>query len=544
MNEIRINRVLISVTDKTGIVDFARELKNLGCELISTGGTRNLLLNNEIDSTDIADFTGNPEAFGGRMKTISFQVESALLYDRIKDKAEADKYRILPIDMVVCNLYDFAKFKDDKPDLSLLIENIDIGGPTMIRAGAKNYRFVAVVTDPSDYQWIIQELEQLQGSISEESRFRLMRKAFNLTADYDALIAQTMDELAGIKGLRFKFEKGEKLRYGENSHQKGFLYREKGAINSLYDLKILHGKKISYNNLSDIQSALEVVAEFDVPTCAIVKHNNTCGLSCGSKQNNVFRYAWAGDPVSAFGSIIAFNTEIELDTAKFLRLNDDDKKKRKFVEVIIAPGFREDAFSYLCYHKNLRIIEADPKIALKTKSMKYLAGSLLWQEVDHQLYNDFEIVTEKKIDLNSEKLLLEFGLKAVRNLKSNAIALVRKTEDNYFQLIGMGAGQPNRLVATQLAIQKAKENLIREYQTTEIIYRTNSLESYLEKEFKRTVLISDAFFPFADNVELAYNAGIYIIIQPGGSIRDKKVIKKCDQLGVTMLFTGLRHFKH
>jgi phosphoribosylaminoimidazolecarboxamide formyltransferase / IMP cyclohydrolase len=534
---VRIKRALLSVSDKTGITELANVLQELGCEIISTGGTKKNLEAAGISVTDITSVTKNPEAFDGRMKTISFNIESALLFDREKDKEEATELSIEPIDMVVCNLYPFSKVKEAGAELPELIENIDIGGPTMIRAGAKNYKYVAVVTDINDYGKIIKELKENGGALSLNTRFKLMRKTFNHTADYDALIATTMDDEAGIRSLRFHYTDGKQLRYGENSHQEGYFYRCAFSPDSLADMKVLHGKEISYNNLSDIQSAIESVKALQDHGCSIIKHNNPCGLAQGKDQRHVFERAWSGDPISAFGSIIAFNQKVNKETVEFLQMDDPDKKQRKFVEVVIAPEFTEDARHYLFQHKNLRVIEFDPQKCSSLFDMKKLTGSLLLQDADSKLYDKLESVTELEFDTIAELDLIEFGIKAMKLVRSNSIVIVRKTENSECQLLGMGAGQPNRLISTRLAIDKAIENLTREYEG-------DDLQKHISDEFSRVILVSDAFFPFADNVELAGDAGIARIIQPGGSMRDKSVIRKCNELGIAMLFTGVRHFKH
>ena len=537
MEDIRIKRALLSVSDKTGIVELAKVLQGFSCEIISTGGTKKVLEEAGIKATDIQQVTGNPEAFGGRMKTISFNIESALLFDREKDKQEAEELNMKAIDMVVCNLYPFEKVKDSGADFSTLIENIDIGGPTMVRAAAKNFKYVATITDVHDYKAIIKELQENDGRLSYKTRFMLMRKAFNHTADYDALISTTMDEQAGVRSLRLAFKNGKKLRYGENSHQEGFFYKEAGADNSLYDMKVLHGKELSYNNIGDIQSAVDSVKNLKRFGCAVIKHNNPCGLAEGDNQRKVFEDAWNGDPISAFGSIIALNQPVDLKTVEFLNLNNENKMLRKFVEVIIAPKYSKEALEYLRFHKNLRVIEFDPQNSKQKFEVKYISGSLLLQDCDNKLYEKIENVTEKQIDIDLKKDLIEFGIKAMRQVKSNSIIIVRELSDKTYQLLGMGAGQPNRLVSTKLAIEKAKENLSNEY-------KGDDLECYYRQEFSKAILVSDAFFPFSDNVELAVEVGIKSIIQPGGSIRDKKVINRCNELGIAMVFTGIRHFKH
>lgn len=534
---IKIKRALISVSDKKGIVKLAKKLQKYGCEIISTGGTQAVLKKAKIPVSDITKITGNPEAFGGRMKTISFQIESALLYDREKDKNEANKLNILPIDLVVCNLYPFEKVKQENASLEKLIENIDIGGPTMVRAAAKNYKFVGIIIDPSDYKNIENELSENKGALSLETRFKLMRKAFNHTADYDSLIATTMDEIANKKSLRLAFYDGNELRYGENSHQKGYFYKKNKSEISLKDIKVLHGKKLSYNNIFDMQAALESVRNLKGTGCAIIKHANPCGLSEGKDQRIVFENAWAGDPVSSFGSVIAFNKNVEKKTVEFLNLDSKKKFKRKFIEIIVAPSFTTSAKKYLFQHKNLRIVEFDPQKLDQKNDMKFLFNSLLFQETDRELFKKKQIVTKIKPRINKE--LFRFGLIAMRQLRSNAIVAVRKLDNGDKQLLGMGCGQPNRVNSTLLTIDRCKENLKTEYKG-----QAEQFDNYVKKQMKKVVLFSDAFFPFPDNVELSYKAGIKTIVQPGGSIRDKKVIKKCDELGIGMIFTGMRHFKH
>jgi len=534
---VKIKRALLSVSDKTGIEKLAQALQSFGCEIISTGGTKRALEAAGISVIDISSVTGNPEAFGGRMKTISFQIESALLFDRVKDQAEAEKLNIVPIDMVVCNLYPFRKVRDGGADMETLIENIDIGGPTMIRAAAKNYRYVAVVTDVADYTEIIDVLKVNNGALSLEMRERLMRKSFNHTADYDAMIAETMDKMAGAFSVRLAYGQPISLRYGENAHQQAVFLRRNDAATSLYDIRVLHGKEISFNNIGDMNSAIEAVRDLSQPGCAIIKHANPCGLAQGSDLRQVFEKAWAGDPVSAFGSVIAFNREVNTEVAAFLDLDHEDKSKRKFVEVIIAPAFTTEAQNYLFENKNLRVVAFDPACLTPEADMKFYFNSLLVQDVDKKLFENLEIVTE--VQPSIEEQLVNFGIIAVRQLKSNAIAVVRKTKDGIFQLLGMGCGQPNRVNSTELALKRCHENLKLEYHGAE-----HDLPRVIEREMAAAMLVSDAFFPFPDNVDLCAQYGIKTVIQPGGSIRDKAVISRCNETGIGMIFTGIRHFKH
>ena len=525
-------RALISVSDKTGIIELAKFLQNINCEIISTGGTGKLLKENGIKITEIEKITGNPEAFGGRMKTISFNVESAILFDRIKDKEEAKKLKIKPIDLVVCNFYPFEKVYREGADLPDLVENIDIGGPTMIRAAAKNYKFVGILINPRDYVAFIEKYKD--NKYDEDFRFDLMRKAFTHTAMYDLLISNAMNENFETDHILLAFDKKTKLRYGENSHQTAFYYREKYTNNSLYDFNKLQGKEISFNNLLDINSAIESVSEFDKPACSIIKHNNPCGLSVSEDVQTAFELAWQGDSVSAFGSIVAFNSPVDFKTVSFLNL--EDKKQKKFIEVIIAPEFTNEAIEYLKKNQNLRVIEFDSKKLKKKKDMRYLNGLLLVQDKDKKEYDKLRLVTETFWDYENDLNLIKFGIKAIKMIKSNAIVLVRKVQ-NSLQLLGMGAGQPNRIIATKLAVEKAIENLRMEY-------KGENPEEYIKSVFENTILVSDAFFPFDDSIKYVSLFGIKKIVQPGGSIRDKKVIKTANQLGIAMVFSGLRHFKH
>lgn len=535
---IPIKRALISVSDKAGVVELAQSLADAGCEIISTGGTQRKLEEAGITTTEISTVTGNPEAFGGRMKTISFNIESALLFDREKDAEEAAALNIEPIDLVVCNLYPFQEVLKKGADFETLIENIDIGGPTMIRAAAKNFRYVATVTQPSDYTELMAQLKSNKGALTYDFRKKLMTKAFNHTADYDALIATTMDKEIGVNSLRLGFEEGIDLRYGENSHQAARFYKEKNSDNSLYDLNVLHGKALSFNNILDINGAIEAIKESTRPACSVIKHSNPCGLCEGDDQAELLQLAWAGDPISAFGSIIAFNQKVTLETVQFFDLKHEDRSKRKFVEVVIAPEFTAEALAYLQQHKNLRIIEFNAARLNGGIDLRYLNGSLLAQDTDSQLHSKLDVVTANPVDMAIEQPLIEFGLRAIKTIKSNSIAIVR-FKNGYAQLLGMGAGQPNRLIATKLSIEKSRENLRNEYTGAE-----EDFEAYVAQELANAWLISDAFFPFADNVEIAAAAGVRKIVQPGGSIRDKSVIATCDDLGVSMVFTGIRHFKH
>ena len=526
-DKIKIKRALISVSDKAGLLLLAQCLIESGCEIISTGGTAKFLREHKIAITGISEITGNPEAFSGRMKTISFPVESAILFDREKDKEEADSLGIKPIDMVVCNLYPFEKHLNQKADLDALIENIDIGGQTMIRSAAKNFKYVTVVCNPGDYQEVIDELKLNDGGISYKIRKKLMATAFNITADYESVIATTMDKLNGKESLRLSFVGGKELRYGENLHQKAKIFRDQRTDVSLFDIELLSGIELSYNNFLDINAAIESVSGLQSKGCAVIKHNNPCGLAHGEDSELVLNLAWNGDNVSAFGGVVAFNYPVNLKTVLFFNFDSLEKHERKFIEIIAAPEFSEESIQYLKKQKKLRIIRFDPKLTTNEIDLKYVNGALLSQKKDNILYDKLELVTEAPFDYESRRDLLSFGLHAVKQVKSNAIVIARATNGCY-QLVGIGAGQPNRLNSIRLALEKT----------------VASLQVEGKNRMEDVILFSDAFLPFEDNVELSNKYGIKVIVQPGGSIRDKQIIEKCNQLGISMIFTGIRHFKH
>jgi phosphoribosylaminoimidazolecarboxamide formyltransferase/IMP cyclohydrolase len=534
----KITTAVLSVSDKTGIVDLARCLNRHGVRLISTGGTRMALEGAGIPVMDITAFTGNPEAFGGRMKTLSFTFESAILFDRERDADEAASLGIDPIDLVVCNLYPFRKVRDAGAGFAELIENIDIGGPTMLRAAAKNFRGVAAVCDPVDYKDLMRELDTNDGALCLDTRQRLMRKVYAHTAEYDRVIASTLDELAGEPAARLAFSHPQPLRYGENPHQDAVFFSVDQDRPTVPQMDVLGGKAISFNNIVDLAAAAEAVCELPKHGCAVIKHTNPCGLAVADTSGRALELAWEGDPVSAFGSIIAFNTPIGKADVELLALDSPDKNARRFVEVILAPDFTEDAIEYLKLHEALRVVRLDPAAFKPEWDYRFVAGGLLRQRPDRHLFDKLEVVTEHA-PAQLDEALLTFGIMAVRSLKSNTICIVRRMDDGSMQLLGMGAGQPNRVTSSRLALEKARENVARE---------TGLEGEAFDRAFKAvlstSIVISDAFFPFPDNVELLAAGGARTLVQPGGSIRDKRVIKTCNELGVAMVFTGTRHFKH
>jgi phosphoribosylaminoimidazolecarboxamide formyltransferase/IMP cyclohydrolase len=370
-------------------------------------------------------------------------------------------------------------------------------------------------------------MDSLEGSVSFETRKKLMAKAFNLTADYDSMIAQTMDELSGKSSLRISLIDGKSLRYGENPHQSAKYYKLNGQSSSLYNLNVLNGIELSYNNMLDLQTAVESVSGLRRQSCVIVKHSNPCGMASGDNQKKVFEYAWAGDPVSSFGGIVAFNVPVSAETISFLGYEDSDRSKRKFIEIIAAPSFSADALKILTTQKNLRIVEWLPEMLSGKKEIRISNGLALVQEIDTLLFSDMKVMTKKLFNVAEYSDIIKFGVVAVKHIKSNAIAVVQKLQDGTFQLQGMGSGQPNRLESINLAVDKARHNISNE-----------------SPNGHNAILVSDAFFPFEDNVDAAYKAGIKILVQPGGSIRDKYVISRADELGMDLIFTGTRHFKH
>jgi len=559
----KIKRALVSVSDKTGIVDFAKELDKMGIEILSTGGTKKALEEAGVSVKGVSEFTGFPEMLDGRVKTLHPKIHGGLLAVRSNKEhmRQVEEYSVPLIDMVVVNLYPFQK-TIAKEDVSLeeAIENIDIGGPTMLRSAAKNYKDVAVVTDPDDYVLIIDELKN-SGEISLKTRQDLAVKVFRHTADYDSAIDKYLSEnLSKEKILRLKFTQGVPLRYGENSHQEATFYINRDCAESnLASAKILHGKEMSYNNYIDANAALEAAKEIaDQIGVVVVKHTNPCGYATGKTLKEAVERAWMGDPISAFGSIIAVTRKLDFETAKFLKGKDTkhltyakqgdqyvpEEVKTKHVEVIIAPGYDKDALELLKSEgKVLRILEVAPLDMGKHERFTHrkIVGGILEQDRDLKVFDTFDVPT-KALFPDNKKELAKFAYKACKHTKSNAIVLCREYMPGYFQVLGMGAGQPNRVDSLRkLAITKAMENLQIEY---DMLKPEGSLDDYIKRVMSELVLASDAFFPFSDTVEEAASFGIRYIIQPGGSKRDDASISKADELGIAMVFTGMRHFLH
>ncbi len=518
----KIHRAILSVTDKTGLVDFARRLAALNIELVSTGGTAKLLRESGIAVKDISELTGFPEMLDGRVKTLHPKVHGGILHRRDDPAhvAAIQQHGIQPIDIVVVNLYAFEKTAA-KPDVKFeeLIENIDIGGPSMIRSAAKNFHDVAIVTSPTDYAAIADELEHARGSLSLATKWHLAQKAFALTAAYDSSIASTLERINADSfqlqpqaqsfppTLRLNFQKVLDLRYGENPHQKAAMYSDGSGV-GVANARQLQGKELSYNNIVDLQAAWDLAHDFDndTPFCAIIKHTNPCGAATGKTLAEAYQRALECDPVSAFGGVIGVNRPVDAAAA--------EEMHKLFLEVIAAPAFDEAAKAKFASKKNLRLVEITP--ANQKWILKNVSGGMLLQDADVRPLQDTDLkVVTKRAPTPEETRALLFAWKICKHVKSNAIVYARAG-----QTVGIGAGQMSRVDAAKFGAMKAQLPL------------------------KGTVAASDAFFPFPDGVEEIAKAGATAIIQPGGSQRDAEVIDAADRLGIAMLFTGVRHFRH
>lgn len=515
--QVSIRRALISVSDKTGIVSFAKQLAELGIEIISTGGTHRVLEEAGVPVTGISEVTHFPEIMDGRVKTLHPKIHGGLLAirDLPSHISAMEENGIEAIDLVVVNLYPFQQ-TIQKPGVTVeeAIENIDIGGPSMVRSAAKNHQYVTVVVDPADYEEVIAQLQK-DGSTSLETRRQLAAKAFGHTAAYDALIANYFNELLGItfpEQLTVTYNKQQALRYGENPHQQAAFYREpRAAAGTIASAKQLHGKELSYNNINDANAALELVREFSEPAVVAVKHMNPCGVGIGKTISAAYQKAYEADPVSIFGGIVAANRPIDKETA--------EQMKGIFLEIILAPSFTPEALELLSTKKNLRLLEwGDSSLTEQAAGLKVqtVGGGALVQEADlgQVTQEQCETVTERAPSEEEWKQLL-FAWKVVKHVKSNAIVVAKDS-----RTLGVGAGQMNRVGSAVIALNQAGA------------------------EAKGAVLASDAFFPMKDTVEQAAKAGITAIIQPGGSIRDQESIDEANKYGIAMVFTGMRHFKH
>ncbi len=518
----KIERALISVSDKTGIPEFAGGLAALGVEILSTGGTASLLRSHGLRIRDVEDFTGFPEMLDGRVKTLHPRVHGGILAIRSnrQHQKQTEEHGLEYIDLVAVNLYPFeATAAQAGVELDQLIEKIDIGGPSMIRSAAKNFEDVTVLVDPADYAAVLEEARHSGGMISRETRARLARKAFARTAAYDSAISMELQKRAegGLPDeLRLNFSKAADLRYGENPHQNAALYLDPAAVGrGLASARQLQGKELSFNNLVDLEAAWELAGEFPEPVTVIVKHTNPCGVAIGATLAESYHQALAVDPVSAFGSVIAFNREVDRETAEELA--------KLFVEAVAAPGYDHAALEKLASRKNLRLMQiSDPPespIPGPGWQLKTISGGLLVQTADVVKANESEwkCVTARQPS-ECERRALVFAWRVVKHVKSNAIVYAR---DN--AIVGVGAGQMSRVDSVRLGAIKARD---------------------LNHDLEGAVLASDAFFPFADGIEEAAKAGATALVQPGGSIRDSEIIESANRLGLAMLFTGVRHFKH
>ena len=513
----KVQRAILSVTDKTGLVEFARELQKMGVDLVSTGGTAKLLRESAIPVRDISELTGFPEMLDGRVKTLHPKVHGGILHRRAlaEHRATVAEHGIPPIDMVVVNLYAFEKTAA-KPGVAFeeIIENIDIGGPSMIRSAAKNFEDVAVVTSPSDYAAIAEELKTNAGELSRETKWKLALKAFATTAAYDSAIASTLGQIspngaapqAGFPAvLRLSYKKVMDLRYGENPHQKAALYADNSNAGIAHGRQ-LQGKELSYNNLVDLQACWDLAQEFDKPAVAIIKHTNPAGCSTADKLADAYRKALETDPVSAFGGVIGVNRPIDGEAAA--------EMAKLFLEAIAAPGFDEAAREAFSKKKNLRLVEVTP--APPGPVIKNVSGGVLVQDPDVYALKDSELkVVSQRQPTPEEMRALKFAWIVCKHVKSNAIVYARDG-----QTVGVGAGQMSRVDSAKIGAMKAILPL------------------------KGTVAASDAFFPFPDGVEEIARVGATAVIQPGGSVRDQEVIDTANRLGLAMVFTGVRHFRH
>lgn len=515
-------RALISVSDKTGIVEFATKLNELGIEIVSTGGTYNKLKEAGLPVIGISEVTGFPECLDGRVKTLHPNIHAGLLAMRSNPEhmAQIKELNVDLIDIVVVNLYPF-KQTIMKPDVTLedAIENIDIGGPTMLRAAAKNYQDVSVIIDPVDYEQVLSELKK-NGKVSVKTNFYLSAKVFNHTAYYDSMIANYLRDKAGLPKypdtISMTFEKVQDMRYGENPHQAAAFYKEVGDnTGMLTGIEQLHGKELSFNNINDTHGALELLKEYDEPTVVACKHSNPCGVASGNDIYEAYTKAYSTDPVSIFGGIVCANRVIDKATA--------EEMSKIFLEIILAPGFDKDALEILEKKKNIRLLKLNniERKQLETAfDIKKVSGGILIQDIDNKLLEgELKIVTDRAPSKEEMEDLL-FTWKIVKYTKSNGIAIGKNK-----QSVGIGPGQVNRIWATEQAIE-------------------HGINQLGEDVVKGAVLASDAFFPFNDCVEAAAKAGITCIIQPGGSVRDQDSIDACNKHGIAMVFTGMRHFRH
>ncbi len=516
-------RALISVSDKTGVTEFAKKLSSIGVEIVSTGGTYKKLKEEGIEAVEVSEITGFPECLDGRVKTLHPGVHAGILAMRANKEhmRQLQELKVEPIDLVIVNLYPFKEtMLREGVTREEAVENIDIGGPTMLRAAAKNYQDVAVVVDPKDYDKVWEELKEKK-EVTLDTKFYLMEKVFMHTSSYDTMIADYIKKERGDREfhqtLTMTFEKVQDMRYGENPHQRAAFYRQiTKQRGSLVDAKQHNGKELSFNNINDTNGALELLKEFTEPTVVGCKHGNPCGVGSGKTIYEAFRKAYEADKTSIFGGIVVANREVTKDMA--------EEMHEIFLEVVVAPSYEKEALEILCSKKNIRVLELkdiEAPLSPENYDMKKVNGGLIIQTLDNQLYEekDWKIVT-KTAPTKEQLEDMIFGMKVVKFVKSNGIACVKNK-----QTIGIGPGQVNRIWPTIQCFEHARELLG-------------------EEALKGSVLASDAFFPFDDVVKAAHLAGIKAIIQPGGAMRDQLSIDRCNEYGIAMAFTGMRHFRH
>lgn len=522
MTDVRIKTALLSVSDKTDLISLVEVLAGCGTQLLSTGGTHRMISEAGISVREVSDYTGSPEMMDGRVKTLHPKVHGGLLGRRDQDIEVMAEHGISEIDLLVVNLYPFEQAIAERPqDLANAIENIDIGGPAMLRSAAKNYASVAVIVDPVDYQVVAEELKETDGSLSLATRFRLSVKAFELVARYDAAIANYLSgfdpetsEVAEYSGtMTLQFKRHETMRYGENPHQSAAFYVEsEPPAGSIATARQRQGKALSYNNVADTDAALQCVQAFEEPACVIVKHANPCGVALGSNLFEAYDRAFQTDPTSAFGGIIAFNQGLDAELAGAII-------ERQFVEVIAAPSVTREALEVLAAKGNVRVLETMEGHAAISRDYKRVMGGLLVQSADDRLLDEaaLRVVTERQPTAEEEADLM-FAWKVAKFVKSNAIVYARNR-----MTIGVGAGQMSRVISAKIAGIKAVEEGL---------------------EVPGSAMASDAFFPFRDGIDAAAEAGITAVIEPGGSMRDQEVIDAANEHGMAMIFTGMRHFRH
>ena len=507
---VKIKRALVSVFDKTGLVELGHSLEGLGIEILSTGGSAKTLRDSGVSVTDVSDYTKFPEIMDGRVKTINPLVEGGILGLRDKHNKDAEDNNIKWIDLVVCNLYPFSEtINKDDCDLAMALENVDIGGPTMIRSAAKNVGWVTVVVDPSDYPALAKDLNN-DNSIRYETRKIFSAKAFGHTAQYDVIIHNYMKGTPLSDEFSLTYEKHSEMRYGENPHQAAAAYKISGdSSNSVLNAKIHQGKKLSYNNIMDADAAFSCLKEFEETACVIVKHANPCGVSKGENMLEVYKQAFNADSLSAFGGVIAMNKQCDELVAKEI--------SKVFVEIVLAPSFTKEALEIFSTKKNLRVLEVgNIKPREKLLEVRNVVGGIIVQETDTSVIQkqDLKTVTTAKPS-DSEVETMLFGWKVLKHIKSNGILIVKNNTT-----VGVGAGQVSRVDSVDIAMKKSGENI------------------------QGSILCSDAFFPFRDSIDKISNSGIKAVLQPGGSVRDDEVIEACNEHGIAMVFTGQRCFKH